>query len=279
MVKTWLAKIRAALTPISDSAGLDAQVLLAHILGCPRAWLLAHPQATLTAPQVEALELALERLAAGEPLPYVLGRWEFFGLEFQISAQTLIPRPETELLVEQALAWLLADAARTMVIDVGAGSGCIAVTLAVKLPWLQVVAADLSREALLVAAGNAIRHSASDRVHIVAADLLSPFRQCFDLICANPPYIPSGALEKLSVARWEPHLALDGGPGGLELAQRLMSQAKHALSPGGLLLVEIGSGQGDLVLEWARKAFPGGDCTILHDLAGHERLLRVQSAG
>jgi len=146
-----LDQVRERLQGVSETAFLDAQVLLAHVLGRNRAWVMAHPEATLTLEQRNQLKIALERLIVGEPLPYVLGCWEFYGLEFAVTPAVLIPRPETELLVEQALVWLEQHPGRRLAADVGAGSGCIAVTLARKIPDLEVLASDISLEALRVA--------------------------------------------------------------------------------------------------------------------------------
>ncbi|MBN1145848.1 MAG: peptide chain release factor N(5)-glutamine methyltransferase [Anaerolineales bacterium] len=261
---------------MSESASLDAQALLAHVLGASRAWVLAHPEAAITAGQARALEAALARLEAGEPLPYVLGRWEFYGLDFIVTPATLIPRPETELLVEQALAWLEAHPAPRRALDVGAGTGCIGIALAVNAPRLDVLASDCSLAALRVARGNAQRHGVATRVRFVQADLLPPVAARFDLICANLPYIPSAALAGLRVSRWEPGLALDGGQDGLALIRRLLQAAPTALAEGGLLLLEIEASQGAAARNLARGAFPAAEASLLRDLAGKERLLKMQ---
>ncbi|MEW5867977.1 MAG: peptide chain release factor N(5)-glutamine methyltransferase [Chloroflexota bacterium] len=275
MLREIVSRLQAA----SESPGLDAQVLLAHVLGKSRPWVLAHPEVQLDAPQASTLAVALERLERGEPLPYVLGRWEFYGLELQVSPAVLIPRPETECLVEQALAWLRAHPGRRRVLDVCTGSGCIAVALAVNLPGLQLLASDISFAALQVAGANARQHGVSPRWLCVQADLLPPSAAPWDLICANPPYVPHEALPELRVAAWEPRLALDGGPDGLVFIRRLLSLAPQALSPKGLFLMEIEASQGAAVLALARAAFPGADVQVLPDLAGRQRLLRVERSG
>jgi len=267
------------LAPLSDTSYLDAQVLLAHTLEQPRSWVLAHPEATLSAEQAAQLEGRLARLQAGEPLPYVLGRWEFYALQFIVTPQTLIPRPETELLVDQALNWLRAHPARQRVADVGTGSGCIAVALAYSLPALKVTATDISAGALSVARLNAQAHAVLERVRFVQADLFTPFEpgsSHFDLLCANLPYVPSATLRQLPVFAREPELALDGGPQGLDWISRLLEQAGACLAEGGLILLEIEASQGQAALSLAQQAFPAASLTVLPDLAGRDRLLRIQ---
>jgi len=267
----------SALQPHSESARLDAQVLLAHLLQVPRTWVLIHPEAYLTPSQAQALHAAQERLRRGVPLPYVLGAWEFYGRAFTVTPAVLIPRPETELLVEAALAWLDAHPRRGRAVDAGTGSGCIAVTLAVERPSLRVAAADISPAALSVARRNVLRHAVSGRVRLLCADLLTPFapHSC-DLICANLPYIPTQTLRGLKVYGREPSLALDGGADGLQLIRRLLAQAQTRLAPGGLLLLEIEATQGGAALRLAQRAFPAARVTLRRDLRGLPRLVRVE---
>ena len=272
----WLELLRRSLAQFSDTPNLDGQVLLAQVLERPRAWVMAHPQAELNDEQSARVQSQLERLEAGEPLPYVLGHWEFYGLDFQLSPAVLIPRPETELLVDQGGAWLQANPRRRQAVDVGTGSGCIAVSLAAHHPDLRVTATDISRAALKTARKNAARHGVAQRLQFVQTDLLAALRGPFDLICANPPYIPSAELKKLAVFGREPGLALDGGPDGLGLTQRLLAQAAHNLARGGLLLVEIEATQGDRTLALAGQFFPTAKSEVLPDLAGRQRLLRVE---
>ncbi len=267
----------------SDTPLLDAQVLLAHILNKPRTWLLAHPEVSLTAEQQQAYRQGLARLAAGEPLPYLIGHWEFFGLDFWITSQVLIPRPETELLVEKALAWLDRHPERRQAADVGTGSGCIAISLAVHQPDLQLVATDCSPEALQIAHQNAGRHGVSDQIRFQPADLLylpepANLPVCFDLIAANLPYIPSETLKELAVYGREPTLALDGGLDGLDLIHRLLRQAQTLLAPGGLMLLEIEHRQGDPARTLAEASFPTARISIDRDLAGQDRLLVIERA-
>lgn len=279
MLADWLDRLQTELAPLSDSAALDAQVLLAQVMGHPRAWILAHPEAELTTGQKGQLAAALERLQNGAPLPYVLGHWEFYGLDFVVTPDTLIPRPETEHLVEQALLWLQAHPSQRRAVDVGTGSGCIAVTLASQIRDLQILATDVSWHALRIARQNALRHHVSDRIEFVASDLLVPFFGSFDLICANLPYIPARELQDLDVAQREPWSALDGGADGLFFIRRLMDLSPRYLVQTGLMLLEIGASQGEGAYTLARSAFPTADIQILKDLAGRDRILQVSLTG
>ena len=274
-----ISNLKSLCSNWSETPSLDAQVLLAHITGKNRAWLLAHPEAALTPAQQNALGSAVSRLKAGEPLPYVLDHWEFYGLNFTINAHTLIPRPETELMVEQALEWLQAHPGRRCAADIGTGSGCVAVSLAVNIPDLQITATDISPAALEVARSNAQKHQVAARIKYVQADLLdirlppSTFR----LIAANLPYIPTKTLEGLDVFGREPTLALDGGPDGFDIIRRLLPQAVQNLSSNGLLLLEIENTQGEAALNLAREFFPEAQIDLLPDLAGHDRLIRIET--
>ena len=270
-------QIKARLTQVSETPALEAQVLLAHILGCQRSWVLAHPEICLNPEQSAELESRLTRLENGEPLPYVLQRREFFGLDFSVSPKVLIPRPETELLVEQALAWLRANPGRRSALDVGTGSGCIALALAVNVPDLNILASDISSDALEQAGENLGRIAGQARVEFILADLIPAVREPVDIICANLPYIPSDELAKLKVAGWEPRIALDGGPDGLSLIRRFLEQAPASLAPSGLLLMEIEAGQGKAALDLAGQAFPRAEIVLLPDLAGRDRLVRIRN--
>ncbi len=273
----WLAEAYRALSGCAEQPALEAQVLLAHILSRPRAWIIAHPESTISSAQTEQLNLLLESRRRGEPLPYLIGHWEFFGLDFTVSPAVLIPRPETELLVEEALRWIKYRGNPLRTIDVGTGSGCIAVSLAKNTPGLRILASDLSRPALEVCRSNVLRHGVHDQVRLVQADLLGPFEGPFDLVCANLPYVPTGKLAGLEVARREPVQSLDGGADGLRHIERLMAQACSHLAPDSLFLLEIEFGQKERVLDYAHQLFPMASVEVLSDLAGLPRLLRIES--
>ncbi len=261
----------------SPSPALDARLLLAHVLGRDHAYLVAHDEEVLTAMQAEAYEQLLTRATADEPIPYLIGHAPFYGQEFAVSPAVLIPRPETEQLVEAALGWGRGRGPLRAV-DVGTGSGCIAVTLARHWPAAEIVAVDVSTAALAVARANASR-LARDRVALVRGDLLAAFGSSFDLIAANLPYVSRQEWTTLSdgVKSYEPALALDGGRDGLDAIRALLPQAAECLRPGGLVLLEIGWRQGAAAAALARQAFPAARVEVRPDFAGHDRLVAIQT--
>jgi release factor glutamine methyltransferase len=281
MSSPLLSEITAHLAPITDTPALDASVLIAHIIEKPRTWVLAHPEVVLTPEQKTQLEDSLARLERDEPFPYVLGRWEFFGLELEVTPDVLIPRPETELLVEKAIAWLQQSPVRSTVADVGTGSGAIAVALAVNVPDARVLATDLSLAALEVARRNALKFHVADRIDFVQCDLLPthigplPTEHHFDLICANLPYIPTQTLQSLPVFGREPTLALDGGSDGLELIRRLLEIGPAWLAPNSMMLLELESTRGLQALALACDLFSQGTIHLHQDLTGRDRLLEI----
>ena len=271
-----ISNFQAVFSDWSETPSLDVQVLLAEITGKNRAWLLAHPETELTPDQRNTFSASVARLLTGEPLPYVLGHWEFYGLDFTITADTLIPRPETELLVEQAMLWLNSHPDKRRAADVGTGSGCIAVSLAVHTQDLRVAACDISVEALQVAYHNAKKHHVTERIEFFQVDLLPNKMPTCHLICANLPYIPSDRLAKLEVFGKEPTLALDGGPDGLTMIRRLLPQAARCLTAESLLLLEIEASTGKKAMDLALEYFPKAQISLLSDLAGLDRLIRIE---
>jgi release factor glutamine methyltransferase len=272
-----ISNLQVIFSQWSETPSLDIQVLLAEITGKNRAWLLAHPETELTPDQQNALNVSVSRLQAGEPLPYVLGYWEFYGLNFTITADTLIPRPETELLVEQALAWLDLHPDKHRAADVGTGSGCIAVSLAVHKQDLEVTASDISLQALKIARENAQKHNVSERISFIQADLWPESLQTCDLICANLPYIPTGMLSQLDVFGKEPITALDGGPDGLTAIRRLLPYTAQWLATESLLLLEIEASTGKAAMDLALEYFSETQINLLSDLAGLDRLIRIET--
>lgn len=250
--------------------------LLAHVLNKPKTWILAHPETHLTPNQNEVLEGLVGRLQTGEPLPYVLGKQEFFGLDFEVSSAVLIPRPETELLVDQALEWLRAHPQARRAVDVGTGSGCIAVSLVSNCPDLRVTATDNSTGALELAARNAQRHHTQDRITFVECDLLPAELGFFDLLCANLPYIPSGKAAQVNSLPWEPLAALDGGADGLDLFRALFGKVRMLSDLPSLMLLEIEETLGEETLRLSRECFPEAQIHLLRDLAGKDRLVRIE---
>ena len=275
-IGTWLTVAQKRLAVFAESPLQDAQVLLAHTLLKPRSWIAAHPEVSLTLATLTQLESSLIKLEKNVPLPYVLGEWEFYGRKFFVTPDVLIPRPETEHLIEAALAWLNETGrAQASVIDIGSGSGCIAVTLAAEMPGLNLIASDISLAALEVARNNAQRHQVN--IEFVRADLLHFHCPPKDLIVSNPPYIPTKTLYGLDVYEREPTLALDGGPEGLDVIEKILIQTKEKLAPGGLCLMEIDSSQGQSAPRLARQYFPAARVECLPDLAGRARVLRIQT--
>jgi release factor glutamine methyltransferase len=270
------ARARRALDGTSETPTLDSQMVLADLLGRPRSWVLAHPEFGLDPREEQMFANALARLADGVPLAYVLGWWEFYGRRFKLTPDVLIPRPETELLVEHALGIIRSDRRPEKVVEVGTGSGCIAVSLAAEVPELEVIATDVSDRALAVCRVNAQRHGVGDRVHLAQADSLVPFAGPIDLILANLPYIPSQVLEGLPVSRQEPKLALDGGVDGLEPLRLILGHIRRMALAAGVVLVEIGAGQGDEASAVGRTAFPSAAVRVVPDLAGRDRLLDIR---
>ncbi len=231
-----------------ESPRLNAEHLLAHVLGMERLALYLAFDRPLFEKELAPMRELIRRRAKGEPLQHLLGTVEFLGHEFLCDTRALIPRPETERLVELVIAERQEDPPRR-VLDIGTGSGVIAITLALAFPEAMVVASDCSPEALALTRDNAARLGAADRVQLVESDLFAQIEGLFDLVISNPPYIPTGELAGLSAeVQHDPPLALDGGPTGCELPIRLLAEAPPHLAPGALLALEIGDGQSPLLL-------------------------------
>lgn len=264
------------------SPRLDAEVLLAHVLGWNRARLYARPEHRITQAQREAVLTAVQRRTRHEPVPYIVGHREFYGLDFLVDRRVLIPRPETELLVEKALDGAVRQElgqGRPLLADVGTGSGIVAISLAVNLPRATVYATDTSPDALVVAAANAARHGVAARVHLLRGDLLQPLPERVHIIVANLPYIPTGRLPTLApdVVEYEPLSALDGGPDGLQPIRRLLSQAGEWLLPEGMMVMEIDAEQGPEVVALGQQHYPQARVELLPDDAGLDRVVCIQT--
>ena len=236
---------------------------------------MAHPELALTPEQQERINDSLLRLERGESFPYVLGHWEFFGLDFQVTPDVLIPRPETELLVEKTIGWLKKNPERRNIADVGTGTGAIAISIAVNIPNVKILATDISSKALQVAKRNADKHVAFSKIKFVECDLL-PEKSSIDVLCANLPYIPTDTLHKLPVFGREPTLALDGGNDGFALIQRLMQNAPEHLKPNSLILFEIEESLGREAIVLAKEYFNNATIQLHKDLARRDRLLEIQ---
>jgi len=280
-----LARATALLAPIAnDEARLEAEVLLRHVLGLTHAQLYAQLARPLLADQAAAYNDLLARRLAHEPVAYLTGHREFFGLDFLVNRHVLIPRPETELLVELGLSEArrlahLAPASLTIA-DVGTGCGCVAINLAVHLPAARVYALDASAPALTIAAANCRRHDVAGRVTLLLGDLLAPLPEVVHIIVANLPYVSSTELATLppEIRLHEPRAALDGGEDGLAALRRLLAQAAGHLLPGGAVLLEIGHGQGQAVMALARQHFPAASLAVHRDGAGWERVVVLTTA-
>jgi release factor glutamine methyltransferase len=274
----WTAKFLAKKG--SEFPRLDAEVLLAHALGCQRIDLygIRHGE---TAPEDvrRAFRELVRRRVEGCPVAYLVGRKEFFSLALEVSPAVLIPRPDTELVVVECLN-LAKKMPEPHILDIGTGSGNIAVAVARQLPRAQVTAVDLSPAALAVAARNAARHGVAERIRFLVGDLFAPVPagERFDFILSNPPYIAREDLDQLPVGvrDYEPRLALDGGPGGYAVFDRLVAGARDFLNPGGYLIVEIGAPQEGPARQ--RITAHGGYelAETVHDHSGHPRVLRAQ---
>jgi len=287
--KTTIANLLASATQQLKQAGcgspqLDAELLLGHTLNKNRAWLYANGNQPLQKHHQNIFGALLARRTNREPVAYLTQHKPFFGLDFLVTPQVLIPRPETELLVETAITLIKANLIksrnnkRLLIVDVGTGSGCIAVALAKNLPQAQLLAVDVSPKAIKVAQCNVARHRVQPQVDCMVGNLLQSIAGSINLIVSNPPYINPLNLPATmpEVSRYEPQLALDGGPSGLQIIDRLLKQAAQKVAAGGALLVEIGAEQGHLAKQLAQTYFANARVQIKQDIAGLDRLLVVQ---
>ncbi len=257
----------------SRSARLEAELLLGHALGCSRTRLLAHPETPIDAALAAGFEALVARRAEAEPMAYVLGEREFYGRTFKVDRRALIPRPETELLVDLGLA-AMKRFSEPRVVEIGTGCGAVAISLALEA-GCTVTATDLSSEALQLARENARGLYAN--VRLVQADLLRGLREPIDVLLANLPYVPSQRDLPRDVRDYEPHLALFGGTRGTELIERLLHEATGVLAPRGELCVELDEEeQAQPIAAVARELYGGAVVNIEQDAGGYDRVVRVQ---
>ncbi|MBI4304481.1 MAG: peptide chain release factor N(5)-glutamine methyltransferase [Chloroflexi bacterium] len=274
-LKQALARAREVLSESNtEDAALEAELLLRHTLKIDRVRLYLELERELSSGEEQAFWQLIERRLKHEPAAYITGHREFYGLEYYVDSNVLIPRPETELLVEKAVELAKGRSASTIA-DVGTGSGAIAIALALHLPEAEIYATDISVPALRAASFNCRKHGVTDRVHLLAGDLLEPLPEPVDLIAANLPYVVESELPQVNTGGFEPALALNGGPDGLEKIRRLCLQAGDKLRPSGGLLLEIGQGQGSAVISLLRAVYPLAAIEMSRDFAGIDRVVSL----
>jgi release factor glutamine methyltransferase len=261
----------------SDEPEIEAEVLLRHALNVDRATFLALLQEPISDAELQAYERVLNRRFEGEPTAYITGTREFYGLDFEVTPAVLIPRPETEMLVEAVIADVKARGGSADIVDVGTGSGAIAVSLATRLLEASIIATDVSAEALAVASRNAKRHAVDGRIRFIEGDLLAPLTAPVDVIAANLPYVTEGDWRDLprEIREHEPRIALTGGEDGLDLIRRLLTAAPPSLNKRGSIYLEFGVGEELAIQEAAREHFPSARVDVRDDFAGIPRLLVV----
>lgn len=268
-----IAKLTAAQV---GSPRMNAETLLMFVLDCDRAHLFAHPERELTPQEDIRYQAAISQRASGVPAQYITGHQEFWGMDLIVSPAVLIPRPETEHVVEAALDWARnGNHTHPRILDVGTGSGCIALALAQELPQAEIHATDISLSALEIARANAARCGFESRIHFHQTDLLHGFELgTFDLIVSNPPYVGESEEDRvqLEVRKYEPRNAVFAGPTGLEVIERLIPQSHAVLTPGGFLIMEISG----TIVEGVKRLLTGwSDLRVLDDLQGIPRVVTV----
>jgi release factor glutamine methyltransferase len=273
-------KLKEALTHARDNLSgsdiedstLEAEILLRHVLKITRPQLYQRLDEEINSADEDSYYQLIERRRQGEPTAYITGHREFYGLDFYVNRNVLIPRPESELLVEKALE-ITSSRDIAIIVDVGTGCGAIAISLAKNLTETRIYATDISLPALKVAESNCRRHSVADRIELLQGDMLEPLSGPVDLIVANLPYVRKSEVMDSGPLSFEPVLALDGGRDGLSAIERLCRQAKEKITPGGGILLEIGEGQANTVNDIIRELFPDARIEITGDYAGIERVV------
>lgn len=265
---------RALKTAGIPDPSLEAQILLAHVMGLSRAQLLASPERPLSTAELKGAQDILDRRLKREPTAYILKRKEFYGRGLYVDRRVLIPRPETELLVERTLALARGLGEEAMIAEVGTGSGAVAISLALELPRAHLFALDISGEALEVASINCRKYGVEGRVRLIQGDMLSPLPRPVHIVVANLPYVPDGA-ELPPELLYEPPLALRGGPDGLDGLRAFLPQVRRKLLDGGSFLMEIGAGQEGEAKRLVPARFPGARVSLFADLGGIPRVIEV----
>jgi len=257
-----------------EDAILEGELLLRHALKISRVQLYLNLDYELNSEEEETFWHLLERRLSGEPIAYITGHREFYGFDFYVDSSVLIPRPESELLVEKALE-LVRNRTVPVIADVGTGSSAIAVSLALNLPQARIYATDISASALKVALFNCQKHRIANRIYLLQGDMLEPLPEPVDLVVANLPYVKESELPPIYSANFEPLLALNGGSDGLEKIRRLCCQVSNKLNPGGYLLLEIGQGQRRAVTTFLHSLFPSAEIEVTPDLGGIDRVVSL----
>ena len=275
-LKQALAQARRTLADSSiEEASLEGELLLRHTLGLNRTQLYLDLDRDFDPAAEDILGRLIERRLHGEPSFYIIGHREFYGIDFHINHHVLIPRPESEMLVEEALV-LVRNYSISQIADIGTGCGAIAVSLALNLPGVNIYATDISAEALEVARYNCRRHGVTERVRLLQGDMLRPLPEPVDLILANLPYVRESELPRSGPLSFEPALALNGGPDGTAGIRRLCSQVHENLRPDGFMLLEIGEGQAGTVTGILHRTFPEARIDVSRDFAGFERMVSLR---
>ena len=271
-LKAALSRARGILAQKAiEDAPLEAELLLRHVLKINRTRLYLDLEQELSPQDEKAFGHLVERRLSGEPSAYIIGNREFYGRDFHVDSNTLIPRPESELLVETALR--LASDRPLTIADIGTGCGAVAISLAVNLPGVTIYATDISAPALEVARCNCRKHGVADRIVFLEGDTLKPLPGPVDLIIANLPYVGEPDLRRGGPLSYEPALALNGGKDGLDMIRTLCRQAGRKISNRGLILLEIGQGQAETVTALFQETFPSARIEVASDLAGIERIV------
>lgn len=267
-----------------DSSRLNAEVLLSHLLGVERVELYLNPDRSISQTHFSEFKSLIVRRGQREPLQHLIGKQEFWSRDFKINEDVLIPRPETEILVEEAVKIMSKESSsisQPRILDMGTGCGVIAISLAKELESAWILATDISKSALGIARENAARHQVKERILFLCADLFNSLRKgyfYFNLIVSNPPYIPSGGFNQLEpeVRDYEPRQALNGGEEGLEFLREIAKQADKFLLPAGWLLLEVGEGQAKKVVGFLKESGRYRTPTIINDYADRQRVVRAQ---
>lgn len=281
ILKETLRQARTALASHDDAdARLEAELLMMDVLGVGRAELYVRLEQPLSIPNTESFWRLVQRCLCHEPIAYIQRRCQFYGIDFYVDSRALIPRPESELLVEEALDIAhrhFPSGTSCSIVDVGTGSGAIAIALALHLPQAKIYAADISAAALEVARINCQKHGLAEQVHLLLGNMLEPLSEPVDIILANLPYVRDSELPDLSpeIQMFEPGIALAGGADGLDKMRQLLSQAERKLLPGGRILLEIGQGQSHAAVTLVQSYFPAAKIDSIPDLGGIDRVVRA----